>query len=272
MEKRNICIIGYGRFGKLLTEILSPYGRIFVISRSKVRKKGMKQIDYKNLNEMDWVIPAVPISKLEEVLPKINPHLKKGSVVMDVCSVKTLPCQWLKKHVRKDVQILGTHPMFGPDSALNHTVQGSARKKMHDNDYKKKEAQVVFENKWDLKGLQVVICPLRISSANLREIEKVFRSLELKVIKKTPREHDKQAARSLSLVYFLGRALGKMGIGKQEISTLGYKRLLSINETVGNDTWQLFWDMQKYNSYAGKERRKLIKSLQEVNNEIKNGL
>lgn len=235
----NICIIGYGRFGKLLTEILSPHGRIFVISRSRIQNRKVKQIDYKDLEKMDWVIPAVPIFKTEETLQKINPHLKPGSLVMDVCSVKNLPCKWLKKHIGKSVQILGTHPMFGPDSA-----------------------------KYGLEGLQVVMCPLRISSGKYNQIKRIFRTLKLKVIEKAPKEHDRQAARSLSLVHFLGRALGEMKIKQQEISTLGYERLLGVNETVNNDTWQLFYDIQKFNPYAEKERKKLRESLQQIEKKI----
>ena len=36
---------------------------------------------------------------------------------------------------------------------------------------------------------------------------------------------------------------------------------MAVNETVNNDTWQLFWDMQQYNPEAGKIRKKFIKAL-----------
>ncbi len=238
----NICIIGYGRFGKLLTEILSPYGDIFLISRRKqTRKNGIKQVSYVDLREMDWIIPAVPISHLKVILRKINPYLKKGSLVMDVSSVKVQPCDWLKSQIKKEVAILGTHPMFGPDSA-----------------------------KYGLKGLQVIVCPLRITEVKLKKIIQIFQDLELKVIKTTPREHDKQVARSLAMVHFLGRVLGKMKIDQQEISSLGYERLLSVNETVNNDTWQLFWDMQKYNPETKRIRKQLIQEMINLNKKIEN--
>ncbi|MFC1678576.1 prephenate dehydrogenase/arogenate dehydrogenase family protein, partial [Patescibacteria group bacterium] len=91
-KKLNIAIIGFGRFGKLLCEIFIPFGNIFIISRQQVRKRGVIQIDYPDLKKMDWIIPSVPISVYEKELKKINPHLKKGSLVVDVCSVKVLPC------------------------------------------------------------------------------------------------------------------------------------------------------------------------------------
>lgn len=235
-----IAIIGFGRFGKLLSEILSPYGDIFIISCSPAIGKNIKQIEYEDLQNMDWIIPAVPISALEESLKKINPYLKKNSLIMDVCSVKVLPCKWLEKNVSKDIQIIGTHPMFGPDSAKNGTA-----------------------------GLQIVICPLRISHENLKKLKSILNSLELKIIETTPDDHDKQTAISLGMVHFLGRGLSELDMKKIKITSLGFERLLAVNETVKNDTWQLFLDMHQYNPYSGEVREKLIASLVKLNQKIK---
>lgn len=242
MENKNlkIAIIGYGRFGKLLSQILSPYAEINILSQRKIEEKNIKQIDYKDLKEIDWIIPSVPISALKETLEQIKPNISPNSLVIDVCSVKVLPCQWLQEIMPKEIQILGTHPMFGPDSAKN-----------------------------GLEGLQMVLCPLRISEENLKTIKDIFNDLKLKIIKTTPEDHDEQAAISLAMVHFIGRALGKMDIKKQEITTLGFERLLAVNETVNNDTWQLFLDMHNYNPYTEKIRQELINALTNLHNEIK---
>ncbi len=239
-EKLKIAIIGFGRFGKLLSEILSPYGDIFIISQNEIKNENIQQIQYRDLKNIDWVIPAVPISALKETLIKINPYLKKDSLVMDVCSVKVVPCKWLEYNISKDAQIIGTHPMFGPDSAKNGT-----------------------------EGLQMVICPLRISDNNLNKLKKILNDLKLKIIETTPEDHDQQTAISLAMVHFLGRALGKLNIKNIKITSLGFERLLAVNETVENDTWQLFLDMHKYNPYTGEVRENLIKSLNDLNNKIK---
>jgi len=241
--KKNIAIIGYGRFGRLLSEILMPFGKISIVTDQKIRNKNLSLIEYPDLERMDWVIPAVPISALESTLKKIAPFLKKGSLVMDVCSVKVYPCKLLKKYVPEGVQIIGTHPMFGPDSAKN-----------------------------GLEGLQMVICPLRQTAKALREVRVAFSRLKLKIIQITPQDHDKQAAKNLALVHFIGRALKMIGVQKQKITTLGYERLLGINETVNNDTWQLFFDMQKYNPYAGKVRSDFLKGLLAFEKKIKTSL
>lgn len=239
-NKLNIAIIGFGRFGALLAEIMSPLGNVFIISSREINNKKFKQIGYEDLGIIDIVIPAVPISAVENMLKKINPFLKKGSLVMDVSSVKVWPCRYLKKEIRKDVEIIGTHPMFGPDSAKN-----------------------------GLKDLQMVICPLRQSKKTLDFVKNVFRKMGLKIIVTTPEDHDRQAAMNLALVHFIGRGLGKMGVKKQEIMTKGFERLLTVNETVNNDTWQLYLDMNKFNPYSRSIRASFIKELIKLENMIK---
>jgi prephenate dehydrogenase len=238
-NKLKIAIIGYGRFGKLLTKMLKSCGQISVINRAPIRVKGIKQIEYKDLKEADWVIPAVPISALESVLKKIKPYLKPGALVMDVCSVKVMPIEWMKKILPSNVEIIGTHPMFGPDSA-----------------------------KYGLAGLPLIICMVRASQETVRSVVKVFKSLKLKIIRTTPSHHDKEAAKSLALVHFIGRGLNDIKIKKQEISSLGFERLLSIDETVTNDTWQLFLDMHNFNPYARATREKYIKALVSINRKL----
>ena len=45
--------------------------------------------------------------------------LKENAVIVDVCSVKEYPVQWMRELLPANVSILATHPMFGPDSAAD---------------------------------------------------------------------------------------------------------------------------------------------------------
>ena len=159
---------------------------------------------------------------------------------MDVCSVKVLPAKWLQAYLPQEIEVMATHPMFGPDSAKN-----------------------------GLKGLQWVLCPLRISDQTLNNVTQILNKLELEIIETTPEDHDQQTAVSLALVHFIGRGLEELGLQKQKISSLGFDRLLKVNETVTNDSWQLFLDMQQYNPYTKKMRKRFIKALKKVNKKIK---
>lgn len=234
-----IAVIGYGRFGALFADILKPFGEIHAVTEREVGP-GINKINLEGLASMDLVIPAVPISAFEETLKKIKNYLKPEVILMDVCSVKVYPCQWLLENAPDKAQLIGSHPMFGPDSAKN-----------------------------GLEGLQMVFTPLRAEKETYENIKNIFASLKLKIIETTPEEHDRQAANCLSLVHYLGRGFGRMEIKKQDITTLGFERLLAVNETVNNDTWQLFFDMQKYNPFAEEARQKLIDELIKLNQEIK---
>ncbi len=237
--KKKIAIIGCGRFGFLLTQILKEYGEIFVIDKKKV-KKDLNQIDHSGLSDMDWVIFAVPISGMEEAVLESLEFLKPKTLVMDVCSVKTYPLEIFKKHLPSSIEVLGTHPMFGPDSA-----------------------------KYGLEGLQLILTPQRISPASLSEVKEIFSELELSLLEMTPEEHDRQIAKSLTLVHYLGRALSKMDLRGLRVTTLGLERLMAIDETVSNDSWQLFFDMNHYNPYTEQVRQNLRDILEDLENKIK---
>jgi len=239
-----IGIIGFSRFGQLLAKILKPYGQVLVWNRSdqsaKARELGVEFVDLKEVCQADWIFVAVAISATENMIKKIAPLVKKNSLIMDVCSVKVLPAKWLQSYLPQGVEIMATHPMFGPDSAK----QGTA-------------------------GLQWVLCPLKISPENLNKFKEILNNLKVEIIEVSPEEHDQETAVCLALVHFIGRGLEKFGFKDQKIKTLGFERLLKVNETVTNDSFQLFLDMQNYNPYTKKVRKNFIKALKHVNRKIK---
>ncbi|MFI5384351.1 MAG: prephenate dehydrogenase/arogenate dehydrogenase family protein, partial [Methanosarcina thermophila] len=62
----------------------------------------------------DIVIVSVPINVTEEIIAEFAPKMKAGSLLMDLTSIKVKPVEAMKKFTPSDVEILGTHPMFGP--------------------------------------------------------------------------------------------------------------------------------------------------------------
>lgn len=73
--------------------------------------------------DFDIVLISVPINVTEEVIGKVAPHMRPGSLLMDVTSVKKGPMKAMRK-APKGVEIIGTHPMFGPtvSEPLGQTV------------------------------------------------------------------------------------------------------------------------------------------------------
>lgn len=68
----------------------------------------------KAVPESDIVIVSVPINVTEETIAEFAPKMKAGSLLMDFTSIKVKPVEAMKKFAPSDVEILGTHPMFGP--------------------------------------------------------------------------------------------------------------------------------------------------------------
>ncbi|PIS38785.1 MAG: prephenate dehydrogenase/arogenate dehydrogenase family protein [Candidatus Nealsonbacteria bacterium CG08_land_8_20_14_0_20_43_11] len=238
-------IIGFGRFGQLLAQMLKKEHRVIVFDNNLVLKNKAKNLGvaFNNLETVcrqDLVILAAPISQIEKLLLQIKNKLLNNVIVMDTCSVKEYPAVLMQKILPQKIQILATHPMFGPDSA-----------------------------KHGLMGLKMVFCPLRVSAKNYQLVKRTFQKLGLKIIQTTPEEHDRQNALSLALVHFVGRGLEKMKIKPQTLTTLGFERLLKVCETVTNDTWQLFEDMQNYNRFAKPLRKKFIRAMATIDKKLK---
>ncbi len=238
-----IGIIGFGRFGKLTARYLSEDFDVFVFNRTEksaeIKKSGARIASLKTVCQQKIVILCVPISTLKEVLMKIEPLLKKDSVVVDVCSVKVYPTRWMKASLPETVSILATHPIFGPDSASD-----------------------------SLKDRKIFLSPIRIDKKQYQKIKTYLVSKELVLIESTPEDHDQQIAVSLALTHYIGRTLSEFGAAPLDIDSEGYKRLLHILEVVEHDTWQLFYDMHRYNPYAQEKRAAFMTAMQKINDQL----
>ena len=60
------------------------------------------------------IVLAVPIPQTEAVLLDLRPYLEPRHIVIDVGSVKTVPCAVLDRVLGNDIPHVGTHPLFGP--------------------------------------------------------------------------------------------------------------------------------------------------------------
>ena len=241
-----IGIIGFGRFGKLVAHYLARDLDVHVYNRSdkdaEIAGTGAQTASLETVCRQKIVIPCVPISTFKDNLKTIAPLLEPGTVVIDVCSVKEYPVQWMLEELPDSVSILATHPMFGPDSAAD-----------------------------SLQDRKICLCQVRVPDDQYQKIKKYLISKGLIVIEASAREHDEQIATSLSLTHLIGRTLSACGAVPLDIDTEGYKRLLHILEVVERDTWQLFQDMHRYNPYAKKKRNEFMEIMQEINSRLEQG-
>lgn len=214
-----IGIIGAGRFGTLLQTHLATDNTV--------------QMD--DPQGCDLVIFAVPNRSLEQAIQQWKLQISTTAIVMDVGSVKTKPCAILQKHFSNNV--LGTHPLFGPDSA---------------------------GDSW--QGRKMVFCKLACSDTVYTVVQKLFTDRGVLVIECTPAEHDQMMAKTQALIHFIGRAL--TGLEPQQIATPDYDHMLQMMQKVTNDTWELFYDMQTLNPYAESIRKNFLKKIESLDKDI----
>jgi prephenate dehydrogenase len=232
-------LIGFGRIGRLLVRHFSRDAKIFVsdvkLDARKVRALGAVPATLAEACAQDVVVICVPIAAFEGLTRRIKGLLRPDALVVDVCSVKEHPVRAMKRHLPKSVSLLATHPNFGPDSAAD-----------------------------SLKGRKIVLCRVRMKNADYLRAKRALERKGLEVVELTPREHDRRMASSLVLTHFIGRSLIAYDAKPTGVDTEGYKRLLRILETVQNDSWELFKDMNRFNAFAAPMRRRFSAALRET--------
>ncbi len=235
-------VYGLGRFGAFWAAELAK--KTSVAGYSRRAKEGLdpriEQVDEDALLNCDVIILCVAISAVEDVVKRIAPKLKPGTVVMDTCSVKVYPVSVMEKWLPDSIQIAASHPMFGPDSGAN-----------------------------GIAGLPLVYSPVRLEPENDRALRDLFASLEVDMVELTPDEHDKTAAYTQGITHFLGRVLDDLHLQPSPMATLGYTSLLQIIEQTCNDPEQLFLDLQRFNPHTHEMRQSLKESLDRFMDKLK---
>ncbi len=223
-NKQKVGIIGFGRFGALLADLLSSdYQPIITDERDLselAQSSGYPWADLETVMQQETVFLAVPISRMESLLKEISPLSRSGQVIIDVASVKTRIRDWMVKELPVEVQILNTHPMFGPDS------------------YKRD------------RDLRMVFCPTRIHNELENTWRSVFESWGCRLIDLEVEDHDRLAARSQGITHFVGRVMKGMNIQPTAVDTHGFRQVHHVVEQTCQDTEELFHDLQFYNPFT----------------------
>ena len=235
-------IYGLGRFGSFWGRELARWGvsrgwQVSGFSRSSHREtpEGIVRVDEEELFASDVIVMCNSISSMEDVIKKNAGNIKPGTLIMDTCSVKVHPARILSENLSSEVEILGTHPMFGPDSGKN-----------------------------GISGLPIVVTPVRASVEKEKFWISSFREMGLRVEIMTPDEHDLEAAFTQGITHFIGRVLGRLDLKPSSIATVGYRELIKIVEQTCNDPEQLFLDLQKYNPHTREMRMRLKNALDDT--------
>ncbi|MEW5977417.1 MAG: prephenate dehydrogenase [Acidobacteriota bacterium] len=233
-----IGIIGFGRFGRFAAGILKNDFDVFVHDVRPIQPgRGIKAVSLKEIATKPVLFLCVPISELEEICGLLKPLLSPGQLVLDACSVKEKPLQIMLKGLPRFVEVIGTHPLFGPDSG-----------------------------KAGIRGLTIALCPAR--GSRIQKVQKYLKNLGLKVIVTTARKHDSEMARTQALFHFLARGVAGLQIEVGALATPGPARLFREFQDVQNDSQRLFYDLQRLNRFAAPMRRRLLRNLQQIDRKL----
>jgi prephenate dehydrogenase len=232
----NVGIVGYGRFGRLWAKLLAPHHRVRatdVLPRPDAELVALPDL----CAASEAIFLCVPINQFQNAVRDIAPHLKPGTTVFDTCSVKVHPAQVLAAHLgnRDDLTLIATHPMFGPDSAAG-----------------------------GVQGLPMVVWRLSGDETIYDAWTAHFRELGIRTVEMSPDDHDRLAAYSQGVTHYVGRVLSNLDLHATPIDTQGFTILRSLIAQTCNDSWELFHDLQTYNSYTREMRVKLQAALDEV--------
>jgi chorismate mutase/prephenate dehydrogenase len=112
---RTVTIVGgKGKMGRILHTLFADLGHRVLVTDVDTDLTAREAAA-----ESDVVVISVPIDRTDDVIRQVGPHVREGSLLMDVTSVKRSPVETMLASTRASV--VGTHPMFGPSV---HTLQG----------------------------------------------------------------------------------------------------------------------------------------------------
>lgn len=228
-------LIGAGAFGTFCIAHLAPHFRLRLTDPrpdlpALAARHGVEAADLAAAAAEPVVVLAVPQPRLEAVARAIAPHLAPGSLVIDVCSIKQKPLATLLEHLPDHVDVVGTHPLFGPRSGAG-----------------------------GIAGLRVAVCAGRGRSTG-RVARFLERKLGLAVLSTTAAEHDRQMAYVQGLTHLLARIVLAMDVPELAQTTTAFEHLTRMVEVVRSDSDELFRTITAENPFVDEVKARLLEA------------
>lgn len=236
---KTIGFIGFGAFARLAAKHLAPHFAIKAHDpHADEPQDGVALTTLWETAACDAVVFATPVSALESAAIAAAPHLRPGALVLDVGSVKVAPAEILQRVLPPGVELIGTHPLFGPQSAKN-----------------------------GIEGLKIALCPLR--SERTECVANFLRGLGLEVIVCTPEEHDREAATVQGLTHLIAKILVQMEPLPEHLTTRSYELLIQAISLVRHDPPGVFEAIERTNPYAAEVRARFLAIANEFDDSFK---
>jgi prephenate dehydrogenase len=222
-----IAILGAGKMGVWFAKFFLEEGYSVVVADrnkeklSKLKSEiGVETADFvEAVQKADRVLICVSISAFEDVVKKISSSIRRGQVVMDICSVKDFPVKVMHKHIKTGL-ILGTHPVFGPGSK-------------------------------GVKNRAFVLTPTNVEEKEFSETFKEWlEKKKARVFVMSPKRHDELMSVVLGFPHFLGLVACETLLEQADypetknVAGTTYRLLLTLAEVTALENPELFASLQ----------------------------
>ena len=233
MKAKSVGLIGYGSFGELLVELLHGRVKTKVYSRTSGKVPRHLRASIEEVAVCDYVVLAIPLAVYQAVLAELAKLIAPTTVVIDVCSVKVVPCELISELLPHN-RLVATHPLFGPQTAAA-----------------------------GLKNLTMVICDEESDAAQALLVDAFCKTLGLKVVHMSADEHDRQMAKVHALTFFVAEALNGLDLESVTLKTPSFAKLTDLASLTEVESRALLDTLQTGNPYAAGVRREFVRKVEE---------
>ncbi len=233
---RRLGLFGFGAFGRLIVQHLAPHFEILLHDPSpaamrEARRWNVRPSTLAEAAAAPIVVLAPPIDRLQALAQDIAPFVRPRALVIDVASVKVQPAAWMDAAIPAHSDVIGAHPLFGPQSARE-----------------------------GVRGLEVVICPVR--SRRVRRVTGFLSTLGLRVTLDSPENHDRALAAVQGLTHLIAKVLTRLEPLPREHTTVSYDLVMKGASLVQGDSEDLFLAIERDNPYAADVRRRFLREVE----------
>ena len=195
------------------------------------------------VSDVDATILCVPPEAVPAVVEETADHLKPGSTLVEISSVKTGIFEALRRVSERGVKTVSIHPLFGPGAPSP-------------------------------EGFRVVLIPVRDPEAERREVEAMFPGAE--VVEATLEEHEEAMAYTLALNYAVNTALALTlkGVDLKRLRKLSgptFAAQLSLSEAVTRTNPDISAAIMTRNAYTLKTLSRYVQNLKALMDAVKEG-
>jgi len=222
-----IAVLGAGKMGVWFAKFFLDEGYSVVVADRKKEKLsklkselGVETADFVDAVQCaDRILICVSISAFEDIVRMIGPYVRKGQIVMDVCSVKASPVKEMHKHIKSGL-VLGTHPVFCPGST-------------------------------GVKHRAFILTPTNAAEKEFAETFKEWlEQREARVFVMSPEKHDNLMSVVLGFPHFLGVVACETLLEQadyaetKEVAGTTYRMLFTLAEATALENPELFASLQ----------------------------